>query len=244
MSRNRCSIEFLGDSWDLSRDSWFKKSLICLFLSTINPFQLKLAWSLLSPLVKRQSLSLATLVNVDRCVSSTSQSHSKSSQSLSQSSTLSFTSLQVFYASSGSDVTLFLVSGGEVKLPWIKFHLPDSAKPPHVVNDAALCPGMAKLLVGTTRGRLLVYDGHVKHRTDDLGEMENVKMVKVAHEVSPNFWTLNFASSLTGKSGSAIGDWLGKLAPPRGRKRLQTTFTVCNPGDVSWGVKNVELTIL
>ena len=48
--------------------------------------------------------------------------------------------------------------------------------------DGALGRGMRKLIAATDRGRLLIYEACLKKQAE-LGQMENVAIVKVAHEV-------------------------------------------------------------
>lgn len=102
---------------------------------------------------------------------------------------------QVFFASCGANeaLTLWHVVEGEVRLPWVKFTLPPAPVPAdpgtaavkksgYRVLDGALGRGMRKLVAATDRGRLLIYQACLKKQAE-LAQMENVAIVKVAHEV-------------------------------------------------------------
>ena len=58
----------------------------------------------------------------------------------------------------------------------------------YYLTDACLCPGMAKMVIGTNRGRLMLFNAKIKEPILDeyspINEhIETDHIVKVAHEV-------------------------------------------------------------
>ena len=103
------------------------------------------------------------------------------------------------YGSAGIDTTLWLCVDGNVMFPWIKFKLPvDCQVGYYRITDAILCHGMGKMVAASDKGRLLIYPATVEK--EDKGEMgQEVRpiIVKVAHEVSCNFFGDLIASYFT-----------------------------------------------
>ena len=98
---------------------------------------------------------------------------------------------------------LYWVLDSQVALTWIKYQLPENGIY-HLTGmfghlsvllhlnpfclDACLCPGMQKVVAGTDRGRLMLFDaqrkGQVVNSALPVNEVVETKMiVKVAHEV-------------------------------------------------------------
>ena len=82
---------------------------------------------------------------------------------------------------------MYWIVDGVVQLVWIKFKMPLSGS--YELTDACLCPGMEKLVAGTNRGRLLLFDAivHGEITESNIPIKEHVEtnlIVKVAHEVS------------------------------------------------------------
>jgi hypothetical protein len=113
---------------------------------------------------------------------------------------------QVFYGGTSGDdcVYLFWVVDGKVQLTWIKYQMPINSN--YQLVDACLCPGMSKLVAGTNRGRLLLFDASVRGLNIDAKlpvneHIETKLIVKVAHEVENHvlyselllFYTVAFA---------------------------------------------------
>lgn len=80
----------------------------------------------------------------------------------------------------GEALTLWWILDQKIRLPWIKYQFPGSN---YILTDLAFCPRMSKVIVATQKGRLLIYEGQIQ-RFADMGQMEEVVMVKVAHEVT------------------------------------------------------------
>ena len=99
---------------------------------------------------------------------------------------------------------LYWVLDSQVALTWIKYQLPENGIY-HLTGmfgqlsvllhlnpfclDACLCPGMQKVVAGTDRGRLMLFDaqrkGQVVNSALPVNEVVETKMiVKVAHEVT------------------------------------------------------------
>ena len=102
---------------------------------------------------------------------------------------LVFIIMQVFYAGSAESNCVFLywVLDNEVQLTWVKFQMLN-----YVLTDACLCPGMSKLVTGTTRGRILLFNAKIKgqivnSQSPIKEHSETNLMVKVAHEVINSF---------------------------------------------------------
>ena len=62
--------------------------------------------------------------------------------------------IQVFYAVCNSSVTLWLLVGGEIRFPWVRY---EAASVMTEVRDAALCAAMGKMFAATSKGILVVY---------------------------------------------------------------------------------------
>ena len=61
--------------------------------------------------------------------------------------------IQVFYAVCNSSVTLWLLVGGEIRFPWVRYEAASVTE----VRDAALCAAMGKMFAATSTGILVVY---------------------------------------------------------------------------------------
>ena len=84
---------------------------------------------------------------------------------------------------------MYWVVDSEVQLTWIKYKFPIGGS--YGLTDACLCPGMAKMVAGTNRGRLLLFDaiipGNILQSNLPIKEhLETKLIVKVAHEVKKN----------------------------------------------------------
>ena len=71
----------------------------------------------------------------------------------------------------------------EVQLTWVKYQMLN-----YLLTDACLCPGMSKLVTGTTRGRILLFNAKIKGQIVDSHSpikehSESNPIAKVAHEV-------------------------------------------------------------
>ena len=71
-------------------------------------------------------------------------------------------------------------------MTWIKYEMPVGGF--YELTDACLCPGMAKIVIGTNRGRLLLFNASIKGKIveSNLPIKEHVEtklIIKVAHEV-------------------------------------------------------------
>lgn len=82
---------------------------------------------------------------------------------------------------------MYWILDSEVQLTWIKYKFPLSGS--YQLTDASLCPGMSKLVVGTNRGRLLLFDATFNGQANETNlpikeHVETKLIVKVAHEVS------------------------------------------------------------
>ncbi|TRY78561.1 hypothetical protein TCAL_06149 [Tigriopus californicus] len=90
----------------------------------------------------------------------------------------SVSSVVVASSGLGEALTLWWILDQEIRLPWIKYQFPSSG---YILTDLAFCRRMSKVIVGTQKGRLLIYESQIQ-RFADMGQMEEVVMVKVAHE--------------------------------------------------------------